>query len=295
MPAGERVALEPALAEVLGQHLHHPAVGRDVIVASGRASMQAAVLDLEHGAEPVAVRLVGTEQPEVRASGFVRVDVAQQLTERAGGLVRCSRPGAVDRRRRSRAKSGRSSGGQQPAAVGVRVRAHAQVARRGQRGQLGDEPAVLVEELARAGSCAATASSMRQVLRVLAHAGQRHLVGAEGSLDWTPSTTFGPVQPFGVRSTIAGQRGRARVAAPRARAASWIARIALVRTRRGPPRSRGAPAAGRRPRRTPARSRGPRAARGRRSSLGAPEHRRAGDLVAVEVQDRQHGAVARAG
>jgi hypothetical protein len=32
-----------------------------------------------------------------------------------------------------------------------------------------------------------------------------------------PSTSFGPVQPFGVRSTIIGQRGRP-IARPRARA-----------------------------------------------------------------------------
>ena len=32
VPAGEQVALEPALAQVLGQHLHHPAVGREVLV-----------------------------------------------------------------------------------------------------------------------------------------------------------------------------------------------------------------------------------------------------------------------
>ncbi len=32
MPAGEQVAFQPALAQVLAQDLHHPAVGRDVVV-----------------------------------------------------------------------------------------------------------------------------------------------------------------------------------------------------------------------------------------------------------------------
>ena len=49
---------------------------------------------------------------------------------------------------------------------------------------------------------------LRQVRRVVAHLGQRHLVRAPGALDGAPSTTFGPVQPFGVRSTIIGQTGR---------------------------------------------------------------------------------------
>ena len=39
-----------------------------------------------------------------------------------------------------------------------------------------------------------------------------------------PSTVLGPVQPFGLRSTIIGQRGRAW--APSARAACWISAIA---------------------------------------------------------------------
>ena len=38
-----------------------------------------------------------------------------------------------------------------------------------------------------------------------------------------PSTSFGPVQPFGVRSTISGQRGRC--AWPLARASAWISAI----------------------------------------------------------------------
>ena len=36
-----------------------------------------------------------------------------------------------------------------------------------------------------------------------------------------PSTSFGPVQPFGVRSTIIGQRGRSRVAPSPLRHADW--------------------------------------------------------------------------
>ncbi len=41
----------------------------------------------------------------------------------------------------------------------------------------------------------------------------------EPSVFW-PSTSFGPVHPFGERKTIIGQRGRA--VCPLSRAASWI-------------------------------------------------------------------------
>ena len=104
-----------------------------------------------------------------------------------------------------------------------------------------------------------------------------------------PSTSFGPVQPFGVRRTIAGQRGRSRK--PWARVSSWIARMrghavvegggeVLVDGRRlvalDEPDVVAVAGAG---------ARGLVVAR-------AAEHGRAGDLVPVQVQDRQDGAVA---
>jgi hypothetical protein len=35
VPTGEQIALQPALALVLAQHLHHPPVGRQVVVGRG--------------------------------------------------------------------------------------------------------------------------------------------------------------------------------------------------------------------------------------------------------------------
>ena len=46
------------------------------------------------------------------------------------------------------------------------------------------------------------------MIRVLGVDEQRHLVRSERSLNLQPSTTFGPVPPFGERSTITGQGGR---------------------------------------------------------------------------------------
>ena len=100
---------------------------------------------------------------------------------------------------------------------------------------------------------------------------------------------FGPVQPFGVRNTIAGHFGVPRT--PRVRAACWIERIrstqmSSVDDERAMNEHRivagdevhvVAVALEEAPDRLVARS---------------PEHGRPGDLVAVEVEDRKHRAVA---
>ena len=65
MPTGQEIPLEPAMAEVLAEHLHDAAVRREVIVDVERSSDEAAILDLEDVAETVRVRLVGTEEAEV--------------------------------------------------------------------------------------------------------------------------------------------------------------------------------------------------------------------------------------
>jgi hypothetical protein len=41
VPAGQQVALQPALAQVLGQHLHHPAVAAQMVIAGSSSASQA--------------------------------------------------------------------------------------------------------------------------------------------------------------------------------------------------------------------------------------------------------------
>ena len=62
--AGQEVALEPALALVLGQHLDHAPVGRESLVGRLRLGVPRPVGDLEDVTEPVRRGLVGAEQPE---------------------------------------------------------------------------------------------------------------------------------------------------------------------------------------------------------------------------------------
>ena len=147
-----------------------------------------------------------------------------------------------------------------------------------------------VEELLRPVDCAATPPAPRGAPRRPGH--RRTAPGGERQEPSTglPSTFFGPVQPLGERRTIIGQVGAA-AGLPRLREP----RLDLARSRpgsgRGCRRTAGAWSPGRRPRRGTA---VPVAAHQRQELLGgdAGQHRRVGDLVAVEVQDRQHGAVA---
>ena len=140
---GEGVALEPPLAAVLAQHLHHPAVGRDVVVGRKDGADEAAVLGLEDVAEAVRVRLVRAEEPEVRPPCGPAEDVPQKLAQWARGLEPLRR--WRGHRDRVLTVVRQVEVHQFLAAVGVRVRAQAAAPRGGERRQLGNEPPVGVE------------------------------------------------------------------------------------------------------------------------------------------------------
>ena len=65
VPAGEQVPFEPAFALVLAQHLHHAAVGRDVVVAGQDLRGRTPIRHLEHGVPAVRGRFVRAEDAEV--------------------------------------------------------------------------------------------------------------------------------------------------------------------------------------------------------------------------------------
>ena len=72
MPAREQVALQPALAQVLGQDLHDAAVGGEVVVAVAALGHPHAVGDLEERAQAIGGGLVGAEDAEVGLAGIRR-------------------------------------------------------------------------------------------------------------------------------------------------------------------------------------------------------------------------------
>ena len=145
MPAGQGVALQPAMTVVLGEHLHDPPVPRESDVLLGDPLGERPVGHLEDGTQPVAVGLVGAEQAE--GVGVAPVDVAHQLAEparRLGAQVR--RPRDVQRIV-AEVRQVQVDGEQAP--VGVRRPAHPQCALRvGPPHQVGG-PAVVVEQLLR--------------------------------------------------------------------------------------------------------------------------------------------------
>ena len=173
---------------------------------------------LEHGVEPVGRRLVRAEQPEGRRVGADHV--AQELAEHPRRLARS----VAGRSHLDRvvAEVRQAQVAQQQAAVGVRVGAHPPLA-------------------ARAPARRAPGAARRLVEQLLGPVGAQPPRGARGARGssrtsaigtWCerqvpstglPSTSFGPVQPLGVRRMIIGQRGRTAVAG--ARRACWIAAI----------------------------------------------------------------------
>ena len=178
MPPGEQVPFQPAEQRVLGQHLHDASIARELAAVGvlrqhvGQPGFLAGLVD---GLEPVRGGLVRSEDAEARH--VVLHHIAQVLAEGLGVLVH-------------RRAAGRDVDGvlanvrkpevlaQQPA-VGVRVGAHAPVALRRQGLELGDEPAVRVEQFL--GLVAAhPVFEQLQVRRVVAHVGKRHLVRAPG-------------------------------------------------------------------------------------------------------------------
>ncbi len=84
VPAGEQVALQPALALVLREHLDHPAARRKVLVDGFDARVPLLVGHLEDGVEPVGRGLVGAEDAEVVG---IRPDhLGEPAAEHARGL-----------------------------------------------------------------------------------------------------------------------------------------------------------------------------------------------------------------
>ena len=202
VPPGQQVALQPSLAHVLGQHLHHPAIGRQVIVPGHDLPVERPVGHLEDVAEPVGRRLIRPEQPEVRRVGPDHV--AQPVAEHPGRFRhprarRADRHGVVP-------EVGQPELTQQQAAVGVRVRAHPPLAARGQRGQLGHQRTGAVEQLFRPVR-AQPRLKLCQVLRVVAGPDDRDLVRPPRPLHRQPVHDLGPGPPLR-RAQDDGRPGR---------------------------------------------------------------------------------------
>ena len=288
MPAGQQIALQPALAGVFGEDLHHPAVRGPGARRPGRVSAcHALPLASKTACSRLEAVSSGPTSAEVAALRGVGHDLSRG-GRRGPGWVRAGWRRACRRARRTVPGRQRQVA-QQQAAVGVRVGAEPRVARRGRR----PAPAAAGGPSSSKSSSGryerSHSSSWRRCSRVVADAGQRDLVGAPGALHRQRR------RPRRARSSPSGCAARS----PASAAARWRRpRGRRAGTRRcGPGRCPWPPAI--------ARCTVDRVVAGDvdglvavsaqqlvEFGLGEPgQHRRVGDLVAVEVQDRQDGAV----
>ena len=216
VPARQEIALEPPLAEMLGEDLQHAALGCETLVGRLHLGFPRARRDVEDVAETVRRRLVGAEDAEV-----VRVphdDVAHEGAEHAHRFAR--RGSGRGHLHGVVAKVRQDEVAEELAAVCVRVRAHPSVAHRRESGELVSKPSSLVEELL--GPVAPQPLlELAAMICVLAYGGERNLMRAPGALDRLSvhDTRAGPA----LRSTENQHRPRALALPSPSRAERWIA------------------------------------------------------------------------
>jgi hypothetical protein len=178
VPAGQQVALEPALTLMLGKDLDDAPFRGLVLVRRQPLGHPLPVGDLENEGEAVRLGLVRPEDAETR--GVVADDVPEPGAGNAGGLAE----GRARSRHLDRVvpKVGDGEVAEQLAAVRMRVRAHAARAPWGKLGQLRHQAPTLVEELLGAVAPQPVLEDAK-VVAVIADVGDRHLVRAPRALD----------------------------------------------------------------------------------------------------------------
>ena len=180
MAAGEQIALEPALAHMLGEHrVHDAAIGGQMIVRVVVLGVPGAVFHLEDRVEAVGVGLVRAEDAEVAAVGVEGEDIPHELTQLRHVLafplaVLGDLEGVIAEVRHAQIA-------QQQTAVAVGIGADAGVALRRESRDLGQQVPVLIEQLLRM-VAAQPVLQQGQMLLALLH-GDGHLVGQEVVLD----------------------------------------------------------------------------------------------------------------
>ena len=275
-PAGEQVALEQALQQVLAQHLDHAAAPAEADVdgrafrhplrrgppTPRRAGSTPSRRDRTAGSRAGSPHHVGEPPPEHAVDSTV-----------APGSTRCSAASGSTR--------SRSSSPLFAAVALMRVAARPHSSRSGAGAPSAEQlvgpvrPQPVLEE--------------PQVSRVVAHARERHLVRTPRALDGLAVDLARPGPALRrARSTIswAAGLGVARVGPDAVDPVERVVERARERLARASGRRR------RRPRRSPARTRSRGTAR-RAATRACARARRVRDLPAVEVEDRQHRAVRR--
>ena len=144
--AGQQVALEQTLADVLGEHrVHDSAVGGEMVVGVVGFAVPRSVGLLKDRGETVGGRFIRTEGAEAALLFVELVDIAHESAEH-GHILRLDCAGVADVHAVF-AEVRHAQILQQQAAVGVRVRTHAARALRREVEQLLHGDAVFIEQL----------------------------------------------------------------------------------------------------------------------------------------------------
>ncbi len=176
-----RVTLQPALALVLAQHLHHTTGGREKFIAWNGLGVPLAIGRLKKRFEAVGKRLIGTEHPEIPLRSVEFFHIAQERPQHVriadalnawrghlGGIV---------------AEIGHPQIAQQNASVGVRIRAHAPFALGRQFRQFRFQAALFIEEFLRPVALQPVFQQFEVLRRSRRGNGKRYLMRTERALD----------------------------------------------------------------------------------------------------------------
>ena len=175
MPARQQVTFKPAFALMLAQHLHHAAIGCDVIVPGNNCCGRTTIGNFEHRTPAVGGRLVRTEDAEVFRIHFRHV--ADELALDAGSFA-FHGPGP-GRLHRVITEIRQAQVLQEKAAVGVGIGAHTALAFRRELGKFGAQFAGFIEQLL----WPVASQPVLQNLHMprMTHVAHRHLMRAEGA------------------------------------------------------------------------------------------------------------------
>ena len=183
MPPGKQIAFEPALAEMLAQHLHHPAIMGEMDIVGLDLSIQTRSVASNTASSRFEAVSSGPKMPEIARLGVEtarhREGIAPCIARRFGrrrrrgcgtvdGIVAEIRQlqFALEQTRHWRADWRPCAG-----------------RRRRKRPQIGTQAAGGVEQLLRLDSSASSASSILQMRGIAARVGDRHLMGAPEAFD----------------------------------------------------------------------------------------------------------------